>query len=500
MDSNSTNGSFLEQLSAVWRRRWKLIAGVFAIVAVPSVCAVLTLPSVYEAEATVIPEGNSIQQTMDVNTTSTSVLDSVTEQVLSRKHLIALIRQYDLYPDAKNGPQSATGTMRKNILIQPHQARQSGDNLPYAFDVIFRGADPRKVAGITNSLATSYAIVARQMQTRAFSNAADALKGRLDLVRKKLDSQQVLIDRYRNEHRGELPDQQAANLAAMQRLDSRLRDNDAKQLRLMESRAGLMQKGGDSSPSTLWQMEQRLADLRLRYTDKYPEVVLLKQRIANLKAHPSAENGNSRGQTPADPELSRVNAQLAALQKEESRLRSRINTYQRHLDDAPVAGQQLRALTQGYSETNDLYATLLKSYEQARLAYVTSARGGLRFDVLESAMVPTAPVGPGRLRLVILCFVLGIGLAGLAAVMAEQFDTSFHSLAELQAFTSLPVLASVPEIVTPGDSRKKRMRAGAEILAVLSLVVALGAGMSLYTHDNQALAQKFSHHIGSGNK
>lgn len=500
MDANSDNGNFLAQLSAVWRRRWKLILGVFVIVAVPSVSAVVALPSVYEAEATVIPEGNSLQQTMNVNTTSTSVLDSVTEQVLSRKNLVALIRKFDLYPEAKDGAQSATAAMRKNILIQPHQAQQSGDNLPYAFDVIFRGGDPQKVAAVTNSLAASYATVARQMQTRAFSNAADAVKSRLDLVRRKLDKQQGLIDRYRNEHRGELPDQQAANLAAMQRLDSRLRDNDAQQLRLLERRADLIQKNGDSSPSTISQLEQRLADLRLRYTDKYPEVILLKERIANLKAHPPAQETNSKTRAPADPELSRMNSQLADLRKEELSLRSRISTYQKHLDDAPVAGQQLRSLTQGYSETSDLYAVLLKNYEQARLAYVTSARGGLRFDVLESAMVPTAPAGPGRLRLLIICFVLGIGLAGLAAVLAEQFDTSFHSLGELQAFTSLPVLASVPEIVTPADSRKKRMRSGAEVLAVLSLVVALGAGISLYTHDNQALAQKFSHHIGSSSK
>lgn len=498
MDDISANGNFLEQFSAVWRRRWKLIIGVFAVVVVPSVCAVIALPDVYEAEATVIPSGNYLQQATGVSTAGTSLLDSVTEQVLSRIRLSALIRKYGLYPNPDNGARPATSTMRKNILIQPQQSQQGGgDAMPYAFNVIYRGGNPQKVAAVTNSLAASYETVAREMQTHAYSNAAETLKSRLDLVRKKLDSQQKLIDRYRDEHRGELPDQQAANLAAMQRLDSRLRDNDAKQLRLMESRADLLQRHGESGQSDLQQMEQRLADLRLRYTDKYPEVVDLKERIANLKAHQPAGKTGNRMQAPADSELSRVNSQLTALQREEVRLRSRINTYQQHLDDAPMTGQRLKSLTQGYSETSDLYATLLKGYEQARLSYATSAQGGIRFHVLESAMVPIEASGPGRLRLLVICFVLGIGFAGLAAVLSEQFDTSFHSLEELQAFTSLPVLASVPAIVTPGDNRKKRLRSGAAMLAVLSLVVALGAGMSLYTHGNQALAQKFSHHIGS---
>ncbi len=499
MDAVPSNGNFIDQLSAVWRRRWKLILGVFAIVTVPSVCAVLALPDVYESEATVMPSGNYLQPANGIGTAGVSEFESVTEHVLSRDRLSALIRQYGLYRNSRNDPQSAAAAMRKDILIEPLQVQQGGGNaLPYAFKVVYRGGNPEKVAAIANSLAASYQSVGREMQNRAFSNAAETLKSRLELVRRKLDSQQKLIDRYQAQHQGELPDQQAANLAAMQRLDSRLRDNDAKQLRLMESRAELLRKHGDSGQSSLQQMEQRLAELRLSYTDKYPEVVSLKRKIASLKADQASVRTASDTQADADPELSRVNSQLAALQREEMRLRSRINTYQQHLDDAPMAGQRLTSLTQGYRETSDLYASLMKDYEQARLAYATTGQGGLSFHVLEAAMVPTAVSGPGRLRLLLICLVLGIGLSGVAAMLSEQLDTSFHSLDELQAFTSLPVLAAVPAILTPGDKRKKRLRSGAATLAILSLVVALGAGMSVYTHGNQALAQKFSHHIGSG--
>ena len=497
MDGNSSNGNFLEKLSEIWRRRWGVILGVFAVVAVPSVCAVIALPDVYDAEATVIPVGNSLKGTSHMDTAATSLLDSVTEQVLSRERLTALIKKYDLYPGAKHRPQSMTSVMRKNILIQPQSVQQGRDNLPYAFNVIYRGGDPEKVAEITNSLAAAYETVAHNMQTQAFSNAAVTLKSRLDLLRNRLAKQQDLINQYQNEHRGELPDQQAANLATMQRLDSRLRDNDARQLRLMESRADLLEKKNESGQSTLEQMEQRLADLKLRYTGQYPEVIDLKKRIANMKARRPAVKGNSETRTSVDFELTRVDTELTALQREEKSLRAKINTYQSYLDDAPVTGQRLKSLTQGYSETSDLYATLLKSYEEARIAYATSAEGGLQFSVLEAAMVPTEASGPGRLRLLLICFVLGLGLAGLAAVLAEQFDTSFHSLEGLPAFTALPVLSTVPLIVTPGDIKQRRLRQGAAVLAVISLVAALGAGGSVYTHENHALAQKFSHHIGS---
>jgi hypothetical protein len=44
--------------------------------------------------------------------------------------------------------------------------------------------------------------------------------------------------------------------------------------------------------------------------------------------------------------------------------------------------------------------------------------------------------------------VLSLGLAGGALMLAEMLDTSFHSVDELRQFTIIPVLVSVPKIVT----------------------------------------------------
>ncbi len=498
MNEQNIKGTGLEQFSAIWRRRRVMILSVFAIVAVPSICAVLALPDVYEAEATVIPTKVAMEQSSGSEHALTP-LDTVSEQVLSRARLAALIKKYGLYPHAKHGPESATAAMRKDISIQPQEARQNRGGAPYAFNVIYRGGDAQKVAAVANSLAVSYETVAREIQTQAFTSAAVKLKGRLSIVRKKLDNQQRQINRYSAEHKGEMPDQQDSNLAAMRRLDSRLRDNDGRQLRLMESRAELLQNMGESGQSALPQLEQRLSELKLQYTDKYPEVIALKERIAKLKASQAGSAGKAISQTPQEQQLQEINSTLAALQREENKLRSQINTYQQHLDDAPMTAQRLKTLTQGYAETSDLYATLLKGYEQVRLTQATSGQGGPQYQVLESAMVPIGPSGPGRLKLLLVCLILGVGLSAIAAVVAEQFDTSFHSLEELQAFTSLPVLSTVPLISTPGDIRKSRLRLGVAVVSVIAVVGILGAGASLYAQGNQVLAQKFSHHIGSGN-
>ena len=42
--------------------------------------------------------------------------------------------------------------------------------------------------------------------------------------------------------------------------------------------------------------------------------------------------------------------------------------------------------------------------------------------------------------------------------MIEHRDTSFHTLSELQAFTKVPVLATIPRIVTKTDTSRQRRR------------------------------------------
>jgi len=64
-----------------------------------------------------------------------------------------------------------------------------------------------------------------------------------------------------------------------------------------------------------------------------------------------------------------------------------------------------------------------------------------------------------------------------AAAAAERLDGSFRSLDDLRAFTQVPVLATVPSLVTPADRRRRRMRltAAAAGLAVGVAFLAIGS-------------------------
>jgi hypothetical protein len=71
-------------------------------------------------------------------------------------------------------------------------------------------------------------------------------------------------------------------------------------------------------------------------------------------------------------------------------------------------------------------------------------------------------------------------------LLAEKLDRSFHSIAEIHRFTTLPVLASIARIRTPGDEWRSRARFGLLSVIVVAGLLAL-AGCSYYagTHAEQ---------------
>ncbi len=98
--------------------------------------------------------------------------------------------------------------------------------------------------------------------------------------------------------------------------------------------------------------------------------------------------------------------------------------------------------------------------------------GGDQFRIIDPAIPPAVPSAPNRLRLILMGLIFSFGMAGVAGLLAEQLDTSFHRLDELWAFTNMPILAGIPRIVTRADAWRRRLRFGlAGILAVSGLAV-----------------------------
>ena len=123
--------------------------------------------------------------------------------------------------------------------------------------------------------------------------------------------------------------------------------------------------------------------------------------------------------------------------------------------------------------TQAKYTDLMQKLMEARVAHgLETEQKGERFTLIEPARLPEKPYKPNRLAILLIGLVLGIGLGGGVGYLREVSDQSVRSVRGLVMSTGSPVLASIPEIVTPSDRIHTRLKRVSLVAGVLLVVLA----------------------------
>lgn len=155
--------------------------------------------------------------------------------------------------------------------------------------------------------------------------------------------------------------------------------------------------------SSLLELQQRRKDLEARFTTQHPTIQTI------------------------DAQITSINAELGALN-------GRVKAF-------PNVEQDLLRLTRDVKVNNELYVSLLNSFQQLRLVKEGKV-GNVR--MVDMAAVPEQPVKPKRSLVVALAAVLGL-LAGLAlAFLRNSMRPGLKDPADIERSTGLPVFATVP--------------------------------------------------------
>jgi len=451
--------------------------------------------------------------------------------------LEVLINRFGLYPELrKRVPfEDVVGHMRKDIKLELKGVDVKGARqATVAFTISYQGGDPDKVSAVANTLVSFYIEENLKVRGRLATGTAEFLKAQLAETKNRLDELERRVGEFKRRHLGELPQQMEQNLASLERLNTQLRLNADNRTRAFERRQALSSQlaeaetlltttGGSGVPGApsatgaapdlppavrLAQMKQEWAKLRAQFSDKYPDVVqlsaqitALEREIADAKSRETKNEPDTDGKpvalsaTPLTPyvlrlkeTLSEAEADIRIFKGEEQRLKDSIASYQAKLENVPRREQELRELSRDYESTGALYQSLLKRNEEARLAESLEQRQkGEQFRVLDPAIPDQTPDAPKRGKLLLIALIGSIGLAVGAVLLAEHVDTSFHSVEDLRAFSAVPVLVSIPRIVTATDHRHRRWRLRlAASFAVVGLVMIVG-GAYFVAHGNERL-------------
>jgi polysaccharide chain length determinant protein (PEP-CTERM system associated) len=488
----------LDLARAVWaRRKWiAVLAFIGPLAAVVSVLAFV--PRLYEAKATILVERQQVPEALVKSTVRDEMdtrLHAIHEEVLSRARLEELIAHFNLYPETRTngGNKAAVERLRQDIKLDKKTERGGGSREPttVGFTVSYRDQDPTKAADVTNALARFYVVTNAKKRERQATATASFLKVELAQTKQTLDVQEKKVGEYKKRNAGALPDQVQMNMLTIERLYSELRMNRDAQMRIAdraETRAETPGVAGgidlppqqDRAAARLALLKQELMELSTRYTDKYPDVVAKTQEIADLEkqvANAPRRSGPAFAPPPA-PRPRAADSRIASLRTDEQALLDRIAAYQQRLEDTPRREQEFQVMARDYDTTKELYRSLKQRYEEALLGenMETQHRGEM-FRIVEPALPPDAPSAPRTARLALLGLMASLGLAAVAVMVAEQVDTSYHSLDELRTRVGMPVAGAIPQIVTAADERRRRRRT--HMLAACSVVaLAVVVGLS----------------------
>jgi succinoglycan biosynthesis transport protein ExoP len=516
-DDTPRGGAGLDRIWAIWARRKWLGVVVFLLPLVAMITGILALPDLYESSALVLVERQQVPEAF-VRSTVTSQLEirlhTISQEILSRSRLESLVTRMGLYPELRGqgSTEEATDRMRRDIRLELKSAEAGKAGATTSFSLSYRGANPQTVAVVTNTLASFYIEENLKARERQAAGTSEFLRVQLADAKRRLDEQEGKMGELQRRYQGELPQQLQGNLMTLDSMNQQLRYNNDNQVRLAQRRDQLTEQlaqarvteGGGPEPDEvrLARLKQELVTLRIKYTDKWPDIIRIKDEIERLEKElavpkPKAAPPTDVALTPQahriQEQIQLADTEMKLAKQDERRLKASIEQYQKRLENAPKREQEYLDASRDYQSTKELYNGLTKRFEEAQLAESMEQRQkGEQFRILDPAMPSGTPTAPRRSRLLMMSvaasFALGIG----AMVLAELLDSSFHSTADLRAYTTIPVLVNIPRIITQDDARRARWRfrfAAASVL--VSLVVVAGSAYFM-AHGNEPLAQLLS--------
>jgi len=233
------------------------------------------------------------------------------------------------------------------------------------------------------------------------------------------------------------------------------------------------------------QAQSQLETLRLSYEDTYPDIVVLKQQIEDLKkAIAETENATDKAAASSDgPSMNPLYQQLRSQQAQvEVDVRSRENrlaSTKRLLDSEyerakRIAERQaeLSELSRDYNVTRGIYEDMLERKEKARLSMTLDLEGqGVTYKIQDPPSFPVTPSGLRFLHFALAGVLLGT-VASIGLVVAYiMLDPRIRFTASITEELPIPVLGTVPHISTPVVQRllrKDMVQVGFFLVAVLA--------------------------------
>jgi polysaccharide chain length determinant protein (PEP-CTERM system associated) len=477
--------SLLDQLRGVWRFRWIALIAAW-VVALGAWLVVFLLPNTYQASAKIFvdskttlsqaTEGISLQNNVN------DEIDRMTAELLGTPQLRKVANETNLMAGAitPKAQQKVIDALRKNIAIAADVDPRKPNATPSLFTISYQDPNRARSVEVVDHLLNDFVEGSLTSNSEGSQQTEQFLTQQIaDYGQRLSQTEQQLAD-FKKRNMGMVPGEQGDYFSRLQSDESSLnqlkqslyvaqrkRDAIAQELKTGQQ---FTTSGHSSAPSatsaaaldTQQQIavtQQRLDQMLLKYTDRYPDVIALKQTLKELEARQTeqlaaAKQGDLGAATAlglaANPVYQKVEEQyndelveVASIQQAIADREQDIAKMKGMMSSAPAVQAEYAQLMRNYAVTKKQYDALLARLDSARLGQQAASTGLVKFQVIDPPSAQFQPVSPNRPLLIIGTFFLALGAGAGIAYLLHLFRPVFVSAAQLGTVTGLSVIGAV---------------------------------------------------------
>lgn len=249
------------------------------------------------------------------------------------------------------------------------------------------------------------------------------------------------------------------------------------------------------------EIQNKIDQLLLNYTDQYPDVVRLKRQLEIAKADekkaedaaksqgdaqtssPNSTTFHSTGPNPVYQQLQlqlvQLDTTIASLQSRVQRDQAEVVKWQSLAAAVPQAAAQMAKLNRNYDVIKKSYDELLNRREAAKIGNdMQTETQAIQYRIIDPPHTSPIPVAPNRALLISAVFVAAIGSGVGFAFFLSRIDDAITDFAELSALFEVPVLGVVTLFTLPAARRRMRVQAAGFAVTCAVLMIAYAGIMS----------------------
>jgi len=452
----------------VTRYRWTALAIAWTL-ALLGWLMVAQVDSRYPATARLYVDTNRILgpliRDISVQTDVKKQVALMSKTLLSRPNLVELIDKNNLDAELTPGDEGAYEGLIEALQQQIEIYDTNGTKSLYSLE--YSHSDPTTALSVVETLVDIFVNSSLDEERKDNNTAITFLDKQIEEYETRLTSAEQRLADFKLKNAGSLPGEEGGYYSRMENMMAQKRTSElgfqearnkrnALRQQLAQVERNVLSAASSTTPedARIDELQNSLDELLVRYTDRHPQVSILRQSIADLERSKANSRGGVGDRNSLLQEsvvyqdistmLAEAEADVAKLQARNANFESRVNRLKSTVDSIPLVEAELVQLDRDYKTVRQQHETLLQKRESARLTgSIERDSNDVKIRLIDPPFVPSRATDPDKLLLNALVLVTSAAIGVAISFFLSLLHPVFYNRRALEHHTSIPVLGGV---------------------------------------------------------